>query len=484
MSARRTRALEGYPSYPQRARIGPASSKEIVRQKKQEQPRTPSTTASGSQELASPVTKPPPSTAVSREGVACRRYVQQASAEFTRPRPRMRKSRPTEQRRLTQRDRLGKGRDAIVYELRLAQGSVVLKIPRHIIPDLPVPYVDYLVYKHRDIDQTEALRWMELNFAHECRTLTSLWDAVADTWLPQIGFKAHSLLPARRLLPRGVSISDSLKEDNFDRPLVIKASIDPLEAFLMPRAVCDGFNALVSHFSVDLYRSFVEDVLFQMTILEECGVVHGDLKLANILLVRYQDSYVFLLSDFWDGFTTDSTGHVKEIHSEHPLSRLFTWKFQSEKFGTRLYKDPCLLERLRACSGCFGRLVLPNCGAANMWSFGIIALIKMLPRDKVAGVKDNIKNDVLASRTMPAPQAIRLIRDLSTPYLGRKGACPAWLEVLQSVLFTSILTEDSSRITAADVGFWFYTHSVDSPAGSWEAGPPIIQSRFPGVRGR
>lgn len=453
------------------------------------EPHTPSTTASGSQELS-----PPVNTFVTRANVRPREV--KRAQTFSR----VAHVRPEDDGRLTHRNRLGKGRDAIVYEVRLGRnGWGVLKVPRHIIPDIPVPYLEYLVYKHTDIDTATALTWMNYNFNHECSTLTAVWNIVARQWLPLVGFPANSLLPDPSAVPELVTIVDSIQEDSVDKPVHINATIDTRRGFLLPRAVCDAFNALLSHFSVHLFRAFLEDILFQMRIMEEMRIVHGDLKLANILLVRMNDSYVFLLSDFWDGFPTDKDGRIEFMQPNNVLRRLFSWKFSSEKFGTRLYKDPCLLDRLRSSRGRFERVVLPQVGAPNMWSLGIIILVKLLPRDRVNEVKDKLKTDILVSNPPRAAEVVvKEIEELALPYIkgGKKSKTslistlglnkylrhnqnpPSWLEKLHSLLFTGILTMDTNRLTAAEVRCKQICHAALGRAGSQHSWSSFLPQRF------
>lgn len=204
---------------------------------------------------------------------------------------------------------MGKGRDALCYWVPVGSSTVVLKVPRYAIPNLPVPYVTYLA---RDCGVSErAVRtWVQANFKMEIDMLHYVWGVVGKHYLCRVRIDGSSLIPSTGLLPNKVHINDYILDTDDKEPKHVFGEVLTSRCLLLPRAICDAYYPFRYHFSEQLLVSFVEDMLFQLQVLEKLRICHGDLKLLNILLVRHEDSYLFLLADFWDAFYAREDGSV------------------------------------------------------------------------------------------------------------------------------------------------------------------------------
>ncbi|KAH0486559.1 MAG: hypothetical protein KVP17_003426 [Porospora cf. gigantea B] len=369
---------------------------------------------------------------------------------------------------VTDKNFLGKGRDALCYWLPVTHNdTVVVKIPRYAVPDLPVPYISYL---SRDCGVSEKMvrSWVECNFRHECDLIGYVWRVVAETYMSRAGLPGHQLIPPAMLLPPTFEIQDTVLDTEDKEPKQVTGTIVTDHCLILPRAICDAYYPFRFHFGEQLLISFCEDILFQMQLLEQLGVAHGDLKLLNILLVRQGEGYLFLLADFWDSFYTESDGKVCFTDENSPMRTLFRWKCQSEKFGTRMYKDPCLLDRLRQSRRNISSLRVPDPGAVNMWSFGVVLLTLLLPSKHSTRIKGQLRK--IVSEKKEAKHIIRNIREEIHPfindsnmkpgmrttlgfdmYLWGSKRCPPFVEKVKAVVFKNILVEEQKRASASEL---------------------------------
>lgn len=370
-----------------------------------------------------------------------------------------RQSRAVDAIMLTQRALIGRGRDGLIFRLGRRNmektgedgvalgekwGGWVLKVPRFRLQELPQHYLKAVSQSITGEQKVNHARdAMVANFIFEGNLQSRLWDHLCQGYLKSAGFPSivsspYAWQPGHDTCANKVSIKMDFEEDKNKK--FIDSTITRGECLMMPEGVMDAFQALLFHFTENLLMNFCRDILFQLQYLEERGVVHGDFKLSNVLLFVWDDGpYVFILADFWDAFSIDEEGGITEI--QHPdemrevkvkrqvmakappeFRWILRWKFQAEKFGTRLYKDPHVLNELRKSKTKKPRFHLMkgmNAGKINIWSFGVVMGSFLCDTRDSEKIKKMIKEEILFSgrsapkrRTLSEKEAVSDIRNL------------------------------------------------------------------------
>eukprot|EP00915_Cephaloidophora_sp_WS-2016_P002500 GHVH01003353.1.p1 GENE.GHVH01003353.1~~GHVH01003353.1.p1 ORF type:complete len:563 (+),score=58.26 GHVH01003353.1:5266-6954(+) len=354
------------------------------------------------------------------------------------------------------RQLVGRGRDGLVYRLgstnierlalcdkrkALGWGGFVVKVPRFMVSEVPQHYVRSLLggfaSEPRVVDRVR--RAMDTNFSLERRFILGLWRGVSESYLGTLGFpEAACRKDTWRLStpPKSVQLSGTLRDEGRYVPLY--SIVMTNRCHVMPEALMDGFQAMMNHFSENLFLSFMRDITFQLRWLEDKRIVHGDIKLSNILLLTWQHkNYVFILADFWDAFSLSEEGFVEQLdpprnHSDYEIRKLQRWKFHYEKFGTRIYKDPQLLDSLRDAvlsmksnqtrdmsQHKWNHLIL-DAGQINMWSFLMVLVFMLTKKSKMQAFKTKIRDGVLYSGDVTNPP----LRAAEAMEMIRQGVCP------------------------------------------------------------
>jgi len=372
---------------------------------------------------------------------------------------------------LTQRALIGRGRDGLIFRIGRRNmektgkdgvvlgekwGGWVLKVPRFRLQELPQHYLK-AVSQSITGDQKEyyARNAMTANFKFEGDLQARLWEHLCQGYLKSVGFPSivsspYAWQPSHEDCVSKVWIKMDFEEDKTKK--FVNSTIHRAECLMMPEGVMDAFQALLFHFTENLLLNFCRDILYQLQFLEDHGVVHGDFKLSNVLLFVWDDGpYIFVLADFWDAFSIDEEGGVAELQHMQDMNymksqrlvmaeaapefrKILKWKFQVEKFGTRLYKDPHVLNELRRYKDPhllnelrrskvkkprFQLMKGMNAGRINIWSFGVVMGSFLCDTRDSEKIKKMIKEEILFSgrsppkkKTLSEREAVAEIRSL------------------------------------------------------------------------